>query len=69
MFLIGMMEIWPDRCTSLAKKELLYAGTFGFAAWLCDTIFIDRINHEKAVQTVARTADIIKKKNVSEGCT
>ncbi|XP_041371345.1 1-acyl-sn-glycerol-3-phosphate acyltransferase alpha-like [Gigantopelta aegis] len=59
----GMMEIWPDRCTCLAKKELLYAGTFGIAAWLCDTIFIDRINHEKAVQTVARTADIIKKKN------
>ena len=59
-----MMEIWPDRCTSLAKKELRYAGVFGVAAWLCGTIFIDRLNHEKALKTMVDTANTIKERNV-----
>ncbi|XP_014783591.1 1-acyl-sn-glycerol-3-phosphate acyltransferase alpha [Octopus bimaculoides] len=61
---IGMMEIWPDYCTSLAKKELLYTGVFGVAAWLCGTIFIDRLNHEKALKTLVDTAEIITKKQI-----
>lgn len=61
---MGMMEIWPDRCTSLAKKELRYAGVFGVAAWLCGTIFIDRLNHEKALKTMVDTANTIKERNI-----
>lgn len=61
---MGMMEIWPDRCTSLAKKELRYAGVFGVAAWLCGTVFIDRLNHEKALKTMVDTANTIKEKNI-----
>ncbi|KAL5012725.1 hypothetical protein ScPMuIL_011276 [Solemya velum] len=60
----GMMEVWPERCTSLAKKELLYAGPFGPAAWLCGTIFIDRLNKDSAITTISRTVEIIKSKNV-----
>ncbi|KAK5901203.1 hypothetical protein CgunFtcFv8_026098 [Champsocephalus gunnari] len=26
---LGLMEILPDRCTMIAKKELIYAGTVG----------------------------------------
>ncbi|KAK3087207.1 hypothetical protein FSP39_003101 [Pinctada imbricata] len=62
--MFGMMEIWPSRCTSLAKKELLYAGPFGPAAWLCGTIFIDRLNHEKARDTITKTARRIKENKV-----
>ncbi|XP_050407750.1 1-acyl-sn-glycerol-3-phosphate acyltransferase alpha [Patella vulgata] len=60
----GMMTIWPDRCTSLAKKELIYAIFFGIAAWLCGTIFIDRLNHDKALDTLKNTAELIKKENL-----
>ncbi|XP_046567482.1 1-acyl-sn-glycerol-3-phosphate acyltransferase alpha-like [Haliotis rubra] len=60
----GMMEIWPLRCTSLAKKELMYTGPFGLAAWLCGTVFIDRLNHDRAVSTIKETADFINKNNV-----
>ncbi|KAJ8300215.1 hypothetical protein KUTeg_021734 [Tegillarca granosa] len=60
----GMMEIWPENCSSLAKKELLYVGPFGLAAWLCGTVFIDRLNHEKALDTIKSTAALIKEQNV-----
>lgn len=60
----GMMEIWPENCSSLAKKELLYVGPFGLAAWLCGTVFIDRLNHEKALDTIKSTAALIKEQNL-----
>lgn len=46
--ILGMFELWPvmKRCTVVAKKELLYAGPFGIAAWLCGLVFIDRLNSE-----------------------
>jgi lysophosphatidate acyltransferase len=45
-----MFEVWPvmDKCTVVAKKELLYAWPFGLAAWLCGLVFIDRLNGDKA---------------------
>ena len=58
------MEVWPSRCTALAKKQLLYAGPFGPAAWLCGTIFIDRLNHEKAKGTLTETARKIRDNKV-----
>lgn len=60
-----MMEIWPDRCTSLAKKELKYAGPFGLAAWLAGTVFVDRLNRERAKDTMDKTVKLLKEKNVS----
>lgn len=59
-----MMFAWPYRCTSLAKKELFYLWPFGISAWLCGTVFIDRLNHEQARGTLNRTAEIIKKRNI-----
>lgn len=38
----GMMEILPDRCTMIAKKELVYAGTVGIVCWLGGIVFINR---------------------------
>ncbi|XP_064648981.1 1-acyl-sn-glycerol-3-phosphate acyltransferase alpha-like [Lineus longissimus] len=62
--LLGMMSIWPSRCTGMAKKSLLYAGPFGPSAWLAGTIFIDRFQPGKARETMRGTVDLIKKKNV-----
>nr|XP_002742028.2 PREDICTED: 1-acyl-sn-glycerol-3-phosphate acyltransferase alpha-like [Saccoglossus kowalevskii] len=62
---IGAMEIWPQRCAMVAKKSLLYAGTFGIAAWLCGTIFVDRRNATNAKETTDNIVNIIKKKKTS----
>nr|XP_012143521.1 PREDICTED: 1-acyl-sn-glycerol-3-phosphate acyltransferase beta-like [Megachile rotundata] len=39
-------ELWHllERCAAVVKKELIYYGTFGLAAWLSGTIFVDREN-------------------------
>ncbi|XP_049593385.1 1-acyl-sn-glycerol-3-phosphate acyltransferase beta isoform X2 [Syngnathus scovelli] len=39
---LGLMEILPDRCTMIAKKELIYAGSVGIVCWLGGIIFINR---------------------------
>lgn len=39
---LGMMEVLPDRCTPIAKKELLWAGTVGLVCWLGGIVFINR---------------------------
>lgn len=56
------MAIWPDRCVALAKKELRYMFSFGLAAILTGTIFIDRLNREKALSTMEETAAGIRNK-------
>lgn len=63
--LVALMRFLPDRCTVLAKKELLYAGTFGIAAWLSGIIFVDRLNRDKSRETMNNTARMLHEKNVS----
>uniref|UniRef100_W5M7K8 1-acyl-sn-glycerol-3-phosphate acyltransferase n=1 Tax=Lepisosteus oculatus TaxID=7918 RepID=W5M7K8_LEPOC len=52
---LGMMEILPDRCTMIAKKELVYAGTVGLVSWLGGIVFINRkkTSDAKSVMTDA----------------
>ena len=61
-----MMKIFPERCTVLAKKELLYAGTFGIAAWMSGVVFIDRMSSDRARNTMKETAQNLVKNNVRE---
>lgn len=58
--------IWPHRGCALIKKNLQYAGPFGLAASLCGSVFIDRLNREKALSTMQNTAKIIHDRNVSD---
>ncbi|GBP67362.1 1-acyl-sn-glycerol-3-phosphate acyltransferase alpha [Eumeta japonica] len=48
--ILGMFEMWPrmKRCTVVAKRPLMFAGAFGFGAWLSGLVFIDRLKTEKA---------------------
>ncbi|XP_059141364.1 1-acyl-sn-glycerol-3-phosphate acyltransferase alpha-like [Physella acuta] len=62
--MIPLFMIWPENCVSLAKKELFYAGPFGIGAWMCGTIYIDRLNHQSARKTMEDTADLIKHKKL-----
>lgn len=61
-----LAEIWPiyDRCTVISKKEIFYVLPFGVACWLWGTIFIDRLNAEKAMKTINSTGEIIKNKKM-----
>ncbi|KAL1453407.1 hypothetical protein WDU94_007547 [Cyamophila willieti] len=62
--LFVLAEIWPvfERCTVISKKEIFYVWPFGLACWLWGTIFIDRLNVEKAQKTINSTGEIIKNK-------
>jgi len=62
--MVGMMEMWPDRCVPMMKKELKYAGPFGIAGILTGSIFIDRFSKEKAIETCNKALEYMKENNV-----
>lgn len=53
---LGLMEILPDRCTMIAKKELVYAGTVGLVCWLGGIVFINRKKTSDAKSVMAEAA-------------
>ncbi|XP_035040214.1 1-acyl-sn-glycerol-3-phosphate acyltransferase beta [Hippoglossus stenolepis] len=53
---LGLMEILPDRCTMIAKKELVYAGTVGLICWLGGIVFINRKKTSDAKSVMADAA-------------
>ncbi|XP_059494292.1 1-acyl-sn-glycerol-3-phosphate acyltransferase beta [Stegostoma tigrinum] len=62
--LMGMMEILPDRCVAIAKKELMYAGTVGLVCWLAGIIFINRQKKTDAKSVMTEAAQTMLKENI-----
>ncbi|NWH93787.1 PLCA acyltransferase, partial [Aegithalos caudatus] len=62
--LLGMVEVIPERCVPIAKRELLYLGTVGWACWLSGIIFIERSRRDAAIEVLARTASILRREEV-----
>ncbi|KFO85916.1 1-acyl-sn-glycerol-3-phosphate acyltransferase alpha, partial [Buceros rhinoceros silvestris] len=62
--LMGMVEIIPDRCVPIAKKELKYMGTVGWACWLSGIIFIDRRRREDAINVISQMARTMRHENL-----
>ncbi|XP_054032593.1 1-acyl-sn-glycerol-3-phosphate acyltransferase alpha [Dryobates pubescens] len=62
--LLGMVEVIPERCVPMAKKELLYLGTVGWACWLSGIIFIDRRRRAEAIEVISRTARTMLRDNL-----
>ncbi|KAG5682760.1 hypothetical protein PVAND_012093 [Polypedilum vanderplanki] len=62
--IMGMFNIWHviQSMTVIAKKELLYAGPFGIAAYLSGLIFIDR-HSSKGKETMNQAMEVLKKNN------
>lgn len=60
-----MMYIWPQRCVTLMKRELLYLFPFGQTAWLFGSIFINRTDKKKAMSTMKSAGAELKHRNVS----
>lgn len=49
-----------NKTTVVAKRELLFVGPFGIAAYLSGLIFIDRVNGEKAKNTLNEAMEQLK---------
>ncbi|NWH60684.1 PLCA acyltransferase, partial [Geococcyx californianus] len=60
---IMVAEIIPSRCVPIAKKEILYTGTFGLACWLSGVVFIDRKKREESISTLTEVAHSLHKEN------
>lgn len=59
------MEVLPDRCVPIAKRELLYMGTVGLACWLGGIIFINRQKTDDAISVMAEAARTMLREDVS----
>ncbi|NWV13229.1 PLCA acyltransferase, partial [Ptilonorhynchus violaceus] len=62
--LLGMVEVIPERCVPIAKRELLFLGTVGWACWLSGIIFIERRRRAAAIGVIARAARALRRDNV-----
>ncbi|MFC1725424.1 lysophospholipid acyltransferase family protein [candidate division KSB1 bacterium] len=59
------MAYIPVSIKMIAKKELARIPFFGWAIFLIGSIFIDRQNREKAVKSLDKALDRIKRRNIS----
>ncbi|NXA09834.1 PLCA acyltransferase, partial [Sapayoa aenigma] len=62
--ILAVMEILPRRCVPIAKREIMYMGTFGLACWLAGVVFIDRKDREGSINTLAEVAQSLHKDNL-----
>ncbi|XP_020641310.3 1-acyl-sn-glycerol-3-phosphate acyltransferase alpha [Pogona vitticeps] len=62
--LLGMAEVIPDGCVTIAKKELLYLGPIGWAVWICGLIFIDRKKKREAMATMDGIAETMRQDDI-----
>lgn len=59
------MEVLPDNCVQVGKKELMYAGTVGLIIYLGGVIFINRKSTSSAKMVMAEVAKTMATDNVS----
>lgn len=64
--LIHFAAIWHvmGKVTVIAKRELLYVGTFGIAAWLCGLIFINKKSRKESRDVMKEAVEGLKKENI-----
>nr|XP_025950274.1 1-acyl-sn-glycerol-3-phosphate acyltransferase beta [Dromaius novaehollandiae] len=62
--MMGLMEVLPDDCVQVAKKELMYTGTVGLVIYLGGVIFINRKSTSSAKMVMAEVAKTMVTDNV-----
>ncbi|KAM9595037.1 1-acyl-sn-glycerol-3-phosphate acyltransferase beta isoform 2-T2 [Morphnus guianensis] len=62
--MMGLMEVLPDDCVQVGKKELMYAGTVGLIIYLGGVIFINRKSTTSAKMVMAEVAKTMAADNV-----
>ncbi|NXG70779.1 PLCB acyltransferase, partial [Baryphthengus martii] len=62
--MMGLMEILPDNCAQVGKKELMFAGSVGLVIYLGGVIFINRKSTSSAKMVMAEVAKTMATDNV-----
>ncbi|XP_067397929.1 1-acyl-sn-glycerol-3-phosphate acyltransferase beta isoform X2 [Emydura macquarii macquarii] len=62
--MMGLMEILPDQCVQIGKKELLYTGPVGLIMYLGGVIFINRKSTSNAKTVMSGVAQAMLDENV-----
>ncbi|KAM9256642.1 1-acyl-sn-glycerol-3-phosphate acyltransferase beta [Cariama cristata] len=62
--MMGLMEVLPDNCVQVGKKELMYAGSVGLIIYLGGVIFINRKSTSSAKMVMAEVAKTMATENV-----
>ncbi|NXO44058.1 PLCB acyltransferase, partial [Locustella ochotensis] len=62
--MMGLMEVLPDNCVQVGKKELMYAGSVGLIIYLGGVIFINRKSTSSAKMVMAEVAKTMVAENV-----
>ncbi|XP_077161557.1 1-acyl-sn-glycerol-3-phosphate acyltransferase beta [Paroedura picta] len=62
--MMGLMEILPDRCVQIGKRELLYFGSVGLIMYLGGVIFINRKSTSNAKSVMSGVGQVMTKDNV-----
>lgn len=61
----GLMEVLPDNCVQVGKKELMYMGSVGLIIYLGGVIFINRKSTSSAKMVMSEVAKTMVAENVS----
>ncbi|XP_056207143.1 1-acyl-sn-glycerol-3-phosphate acyltransferase beta [Falco biarmicus] len=62
--MMGLMEVLPNNCVQVGKKELMYTGTVGLIIYLGGVIFINRKSTTSAKMVMAEVAKTMATDNV-----
>lgn len=63
IFLLGL--VFPPSTIAIAKNALFFIPFLGQAYWLTGSLFINRKNHRKAMQTMGKVKEAIQNKKLS----
>uniref|UniRef100_A0A8C0UDP3 1-acylglycerol-3-phosphate O-acyltransferase n=1 Tax=Cyanistes caeruleus TaxID=156563 RepID=A0A8C0UDP3_CYACU len=62
--MMGLMEVLPDNCVQVGKKELMYMGSVGLIMYLGGVIFINRKSTSSAKMVMSDVAKTMVAENV-----
>lgn len=62
--MMGLMEILPERCVQIAKRELLFMGPVGLIMYLGGVFFINRQRSKTAMTVMAEVGERMARENL-----
>ncbi|BHF72853.1 hypothetical protein SprV_0401592400 [Sparganum proliferum] len=62
---LSLCDLWKKPSSIIAKDTLRYYGPIGLIMHYSRVIFIKRNNHEKAIEVMRKTADLIKRDKIN----
>ncbi|KAL4826213.1 hypothetical protein H8958_021076 [Nasalis larvatus] len=62
--MMGLMEVLPERCVQIAKRELLFLGPVGLIMYLGGVVFINRQRSSTAMSVMANLGERMVRENL-----